>query len=525
MAGMPIKAPAPSPRAAVRLQAVIFLGADAMSMMVEELQRGGEHRVLDVLSQPVELAQDVFGGGLISRDTMDRCVHVARGFLHLLEEYRPAGELQVRLLATNILLDIRNMDTLVNRIQIACGLHLQVMDDGEMTRLLYLHVQQVLAEHPELGKKRVVVQHIGPGNTRFIVLERGRITHYANYRIGAHRTAVRIGDASPAGADSESALIREHIRGTIEQISYDLDGALTGTPDALLVFGPDFRCCDPAASPGEVLSPEQLAQRASELARLRPERRAELYREDEAAVAAMLPAMLIALAVARALKPGAVLCPAEAYAHEFLRHLMPAAGNDTALEDEVIHFSQLLAARYRVDRGHSSQIRKLCTALFDALQELHGLSRHDRLVLKVAAILHEIGTYISPKNHHRHGQYIILNSEIFGLSRRDVEVVGLLARYHRHGAPTMEDSSYTELELADRLRVQKLAALLRVAEAMERAHSHRISEFTVRRNNRRLELLVPGVRDLTLENHALRDKGALFTDIFGYEPVLLPAEV
>ena len=102
--------------------------------------------------------------------------------------------------------------------------------------------------------------------------------------------------------------------------------------------------------------------------------------------------------------------------------------------------------------------------------------------------------------------------------------MGLLARYHRHGPPAATDSSYAELDLSNRLRVQKLAALLRVAEAMERAHAHRISSFTARFNNRRLELLVPDVQDLTLENMGLRAKGAMFADIFGYEAVLMPCK-
>ena len=103
-----------------------------------------------------------------------------------------------------------------------------------------------------------------------------------------------------------------------------------------------------------------------------------------------------------------------------------------------------------------------------------------------------------------------------------MEVVGLLARYHRHGAPTTAEPTYALLSQTDRLRVQKLAALLRVAEAMERAHSRRIRSFSVRPNGRRLEFLVPDVADLTLENLALRTKGALFSDIFGQDIILLP---
>ena len=132
------------------VKAVIFLGADAVSMMVAE-QTGSETRVLDVLSQPVELAHDVFNGSCITRDTMDRCVQIVQGYNELLTEYRLAGKVEVRLLATNILLDVRNMDTLVNRLQITCGLQLEVMDDGEMTRLLYLNTRAVLGRHAELS--------------------------------------------------------------------------------------------------------------------------------------------------------------------------------------------------------------------------------------------------------------------------------------------------------------------------------------------------------------------------------------
>ena len=164
------------------VKAVIFLGADAVSMMVAE-QCGSETRVLDVLTQPVALAHDVFKGSCISRDTMDRCVQIAQGYHELLAEYRLAGKVEVRLLATNILLDVRNMDTLVNRLQITCGLQLEVMDDGEMTRLLYQNVRALLDAHAELASKRVLVLHVGPGNTRLLIFDKGRIAYYASYLI------------------------------------------------------------------------------------------------------------------------------------------------------------------------------------------------------------------------------------------------------------------------------------------------------------------------------------------------------
>lgn len=512
------------PRPSYGVKAVIFLGADAVSMMVAEQTAQGT-RVLDVLSQPVELAYDVFTASCISRDTIDRCVQITQGYNELLAEYRLAGKVEVRLLATNILLDVRNMDTLVNRMQITCGLQLEVMDDGEMTRLLYLNTRNLVDNHSELAEKRVLVLHVGPGNTRLLLFDKGRISYYASYRMGAHRTGIAIGDAAEmAGTESESALIREHIRGIMEQVSYDIEDDLPEPPDALVIYGPDFHVISSPLAQGDQVSIDSLTRLAHEISATPPSQRPARYKEDYASVCALLPAALIYLAVARDFEPRSIMFPAEEFSHAFLRNLMPGRHDDLALEEEVVHFSVLLANHYRVDKAHGQQIRRLTMTLFDQLQDLHGLTRHDRLLLKVAAILHEVGSYINPKKHHQHSQYIILNSEIFGLSRADVEVVGLLARYHRHGAPTIAEPTYALLNQADRLRVQKLAALLRVAEAMERAHSRRIRSFSVRTNARRLELLVPDVSDLTLENLALRTKGALFTDIFGYDIILLPAK-
>ena len=143
-------------------------------------------------------------------------------------------------------------------------------------------------------------------------------------------------------------------------------------------------------------------------------------------------------------------------------------------------------------------------------------------MLEVASILHEVGSFINQQNHQLHSQYIILNSEIFGLSRDDVETIALLARYHRHEVPANSDPMYGELELRDRMRVAKMAAILRVADALERGHAQRVNGVRAHIRGRMLELELQGVRETAVEDLALRLKGDLFADIFGYDVVLAP---
>ena len=265
-----------------------------------------------------------------------------------------------------------------------------------------------------------------------------------------------------------------------------------------------------------------LVAEAERMSRTTLEQRMNVYGADFAGVDSLLPAVLMTEMIARSLNLNDVIIPGSGYDEEFSSSLIRAEQHPGDLEAEVLHFAGILADRYKADKGHREHVARLCMEMFDQLQDLHRLSEHDRLLLEVASILHEVGSFISQQDHQLHSQYIILNSEIFGLSRDDVETIALLARYHRHEVPANSDPMYGELELTDRMRVAKMAAILRVADALERGHAQRVNGVRARIRGRMLELELQGVRETAVEDLALRLKGDLFADIFGYDVVLVP---
>ena len=158
--------------------------------------------------------------------------------------------------------------------------------------------------------------------------------------------------------------------------------------------------------------------------------------------------------------------------------------------------------------------------LFRELKHLHGLDSRYELVLRVAAILHEVGMFISPREHHKHSLYILMQTEIFGLSTSERELVALLARYHRRYNPERNHPHFSDLGREERMIVFKLAALLRIADALDRTHAQRIKSIQLRPDGSRLYLLTPGVDDTTVEQIALNSKCDLFSEIYGFEVVL-----
>jgi exopolyphosphatase/guanosine-5'-triphosphate,3'-diphosphate pyrophosphatase len=179
-----------------------------------------------------------------------------------------------------------------------------------------------------------------------------------------------------------------------------------------------------------------------------------------------------------------------------------------------------LGRKFNFDEAHSMRVAHLCRQLFRALQEDHHLEPRYEVILYIAAVLHEIGLFISNASHHKHSLYIINNSEIFGLSRKDVRLVALVARYHRRASPKPNHPYYATLDRESRVVVAKLAAILRVADALERSHSRRISEIRCKREPGRLVITVPKVDDLSLEQLALAQKGSLFEETFGLKVLL-----
>jgi exopolyphosphatase/guanosine-5'-triphosphate,3'-diphosphate pyrophosphatase len=174
-----------------------------------------------------------------------------------------------------------------------------------------------------------------------------------------------------------------------------------------------------------------------------------------------------------------------------------------------------LGRRFSFDEPHGRHVMLLALSLFDQLAALHGMGPRERSLLLAAGLLHDLGAYISFKRHHRHSMYLLAQSELPGLTPRDMQLVANLARYHRKSEPRVVHPEFARLDEADRKRVIRLAALLRLADALDREHRQRVHGIRVRTSGREVRVSLDGRGDLLLERWALRRKVRLFERAFG----------
>ena len=180
-----------------------------------------------------------------------------------------------------------------------------------------------------------------------------------------------------------------------------------------------------------------------------------------------------------------------------------ASGVDPELQEDF--FSQVIASavnlgrKYHFDESHHRHVARLCIALFDALSREHGMSRRERMMLEVAATLHDIGMFIKGSGHQKHGQYIVANSEVFGLHSEELAIIANVIRYHRGELPSQRDIEYIALQRAERILVLKMASILRVADALDRGHTQRVKKISLERRWEIMVIHTGGIPDLSLE--------------------------
>jgi len=495
----------------------LHIGAGSVSVMVCERNDDGILNIIDFLEQPAPLARDIFREGMVSQQTTERIVAIIRDFQKSISELGIDPHAITRAVATNILSEAVNHENVMNRIRIACGLDVTIIDDGEMTRLIYLKTRRRLLHLPAMRKGVTLVLHVGPGNTRALLFSEGLITRYTSYRMGAHRTREAV-ESSNAEGHALLRVIREHAYGNLAQLRHDYSDV---SIDGLVVIGYEIQSvAERFAGSQSGCSVRALRDFTAQAATLSDVEIVRKFQLDYQTAEGLLPALEINLAAAETLSLKQVHIPVSEYEQGLLHDLIVSRELTGAFADEVIRSARILASRYQSDPGHGAHVGHLCARLFEELSDLHHLDAHDALLLQVSAILHEVGTYISPRAHHKHSEYIILNSEIFGLDRLDIVIVALVSRYHRHSGPKTDHEAYRALGTEDRIRVNKLAAILRVADALERTHAQRVRKLAIRREPGKLVLRLPGLADAAVERIAMESKADLFKHVFGLSVVI-----
>jgi exopolyphosphatase / guanosine-5'-triphosphate,3'-diphosphate pyrophosphatase len=503
--------------------AAIEIGSTGLRMIVAETAENGTWRILDRAGRPVSLGRDVFTTGIISRDSMLEALRILNGFKELLKGWKIPDH-QIKVIATSALREARNRDTFVDRVALHTGFRINIVEGIEENHLMYLAVQDAIRDlKPQTIRTNSIIIEVGGGSTEIMLLHRGKMVAAHSLRIGT----IRIYQQVAAALGSSKYLLRflqENVRTTIDMLSSEM---LLQSVRFFIAIGSDARLVAQRVGREEselysVIDKEAFERFIEEYRGLSVDDLVSRLRIPYNEAETLMPGLLVYRLFLNGTSAEQLIVPNVSIREGLLISMV--GGPDLEVQEEF--YSQVIASavslgrKYHFDEPHALHVAHLALKLFDDLKVEHGLDRHARLLLEVASILHDIGRYVRTSGHQKHSQYIVLNSEIFGLHRDDLTIVANIARYHRKSLPSSAHMTFTSLPREDRIIVLKLSALLRVADALDRGHSQRVADFTIEKREDTVILHSPGFHDLTLEKMGLADKANLFEEVFGYKVIL-----
>ncbi|MCL2175208.1 MAG: HD domain-containing protein [Treponema sp.] len=505
------------------LTAILEIGSTGIRLQVAQVDSSGGWKVLDRAARPVSLGRDVFTSGVLSRESMLECLEVLQNYRELLSGWG-ISDSNIHVIATSALRVARNRDVFVDRVKQKTGFNIVIVEGIEENRLMYLAVRFALKQDiPLFGRVNSMIIEIGGGSTEIMLLRRGQMVAAHSLKMGTIIIDQHSRHGPGAGTFYERYL-NENIRNTLGLLNMELDLAHVRT---VVAAGADARLAADKAGRQlndncRIIERDDFLKFVEKIRVFTIEDCINHFAITYADAEGLVPGLLVLKLFLERTGAANIAVPLVSIRDGFLIDL--ASGIDASVQEEF--FSQIIASavnlgrKFHYDEAHGLHVAHHCMTIFDALAKDHGMTRRHRIMLETAAILHDIGNYIKPSAHQKHGQYIVANSEIFGLHTDELNIIANVINYHRGDPPSHSDIEYVKLQREDRTLVLKMASILRVADALDRGHTQQIKKIKIERRFETVMFHVDKVYDLSLEIMGIEEKGRMFQDVFGYKVIL-----
>ena len=490
--------------------ACVDMGSNAIRFIAAEFRGDKDHEVLLAERRPVRLGHGVFLTGKLVEGAMDAAVQALGDFAARMEEL---GVEHYRAVATSAVREAKNGAAFVARVAEETGLELELISGSEEARLVHLAVVNRINLHDE----QWILVDLGGGSVEVSLVDANGILWSESHTMGSVRLLEEL-----AGSAQEPGRFQRLLGEYIATLKIP-SAANQAAPAGFAATGGNIESLAKLAGehlPSGVseLTLARLRSMIGTLARLSYHERVEQLhlREDRADV--ILPAAMVFERLAELCGADKITVPhvgiKEGVLYDLVDRLTQHRRQEASQARVVQAGALTLGRRYFFDEPHALHVASLALSLFDQLQALHGLGGGARKILQAAALLHDVGQYVSYKRHHKHTLYLLRYSELPNFSPAEMALVAAVARYHRKSEPADHHFVWDRLSAEAQDEVRRLAAILRVADAMDREHLQRVKSVSAEVTPHEVIIHPRGSGELLLEGWSITKKGQMFSSVY-----------
>ena len=508
----------------MKVFAAIDVGSYELSMKIFEFSGKSTMREIDHIRRRIDLGTETYSTGKLSSQKTAELCKCLKEYKEIMEAYKVDA---YKAYGTSAIREMENKDIVLEQIAQKTGVRIEPLSNSEQRFINYKSVAARGEEFDKMLEKGTVIVDIGGSSVQFSLFDKGTLLTTQNLRLGVLRLRERLGhiNARPAQLEEFLGELDDAHLAVLNKL-YFKDRKIENiilVDDYLSLWVQEQREDAKEGRKGYVSA----ARYADFMEEIRNKSNREIGAQLGIAeeninllfVSAVLLNRLFAATEAELLwAPGATLCDGIAYEYAQQQKIVISKHD---FEKDILDCALHISKRYMGSRKRAETLENFAVTVFDATKRLHGMGRRERLYLRLAAILHDCGKYISMSNIGECSYAIILATEMIGLSHTEREIVANVVRFNYMEFMYYEEvNGRTSLDRAAYLKVAKLTAILRIASGLDRSHKQKTKSVKAVLTDKELVLQVDSKADMTLEKGLFVERTGFFEEIFNIRPVI-----
>ncbi len=506
----------------VRTFSAIDVGSYELAMKIFEISKKNKLREIDHIRHRIDLGTDSYASGRISYENMDELCRVLREFKDIMKTY---GVSAYKAYGTSAVREMRNVLIVLDQIKQRTGLEISVLSNSEQRFLDYKAIASKGEDFNRIIEEGALIADIGGGSIQLSLFEKDTLVTTQNMRLGVLRLNDSLQRLNPKRTqvhellremiDNQLAVFKKlYLKDTLIRHIIVVDDYISMMLQKRVLGGP---------APGYVDRETygQFMDRADHYTKVQIAEYLGISEENSNLlyISGVITAQVMEICGADMIwAPGVTLCDGIAYEYAERTKLISFSHD---FEQDIIACAKNISKRYMGSRKRSDTLESIALTIYDSMKKIHGLGKRERLLLQIAARLHDCGKYISLNNVSECSYHIIMSTEIIGLSHTERVIVANAVKYNHLEFSTYGELSENEnIDHAVYLVIAKLTAILRVANGLDRSHKQKFKNIRAQLKDQELLLSVDSPADITLEKGLFRNRADFFEEVFSVRPVI-----
>lgn len=501
---------------------VVHIGSIHTSVAIVAYRSPTDCEIIEAANKEIPLGEEIFHHQRLSFASIHELCRVLQGFRQLLADY---GVTEVYPIATTAIREAENSLGILDLLKLRTGFVFHVADMTEEIYYKFFALHQKLKKnHEAIGKKPVLLLDVTSGGVGFTGWQNGNLLFQTN--IASGRLSILEHFSQEERSDIMfPAAVRDYIHASLSPLWSSIEHAKIHT---LVLSGFEARIFASLLAQKKdsypiQIDPDAFLSMTTSLIPLTTRKLMYEFNLNEQRAKLLLPTLLLYEEVVRTMHIESILVIDTTFLMSYAVWCGAIKQSPQAIEEQnelLLGLAHSIAARYSCNLDHGSRIEEYAAMFFTALRNVHGLTERQGMLLRMSAILHEVGKFVNLRNYTLYSWQIILGTDIFGITDAEKEIIACIDYYYNKDNPDRHDRHYQELTRDPEIIADKCCAILRLADALDQGHSGKIKNVSARLVREQLIVEYTAEDDISLIRWTFQRASVLFCEIFGIEPVL-----